>query len=215
MPIELSPAGNGLSVRTWKTDVRYCPTCLRLTHPFEDGDTSEPASRLDISTSSDGMLMVSRRFREMLEVWGVADLEFRTLANRMSLMLPRRTVFRDLTHVEHRIEPPCRGCALPAIRLGFDIAGEALMAGQTPVGDMDIARIVPSFVNECGAFYHLAIGDKLWEKMRAAKVRGIGSRGPLEQPAPAPAYILATGHYGGPAYPLRLESAASKERSDE
>lgn len=109
----LSAKDNGLYFFRGRRDVRRCSACGALKNKWgEDIGSAAWTGNLkdEVSNSYDGVLVVSPRFRSVVEGDGMTGLDFRHLAGGFFNALPNSVVPFDSVRRLTRFEKKCKEC---------------------------------------------------------------------------------------------------------
>ena len=171
--LTVSGHDNGLYFFYDRDDVRRCPACAALTRKWEE-DLSVVAidkkSHYDISYSYDGVLVVSRRFREVYEAEGMTGLEFSELQCGYYAVTATRIVVFDAKSRQTRFENKCADCGEYESVTG---ATPAFLLASPEVAAMEFVRTDLEFGSGDEKGPVLVCGESAGEALRIAKMRGL------------------------------------------
>jgi hypothetical protein len=170
---ELLAPDNDLYFFRGRLDVTRCVSCGELTKKWEEDLSSVPIpdrGSYDVSYSYDGVLVVSTRFREVVELEGIAGVEFRPLQAGLFSAASVTVVPFDAKARETRFENRCPNC-----RRYESVVGATpvfLMPGAV-VPDDGVVRTDLEFGSGDEKTPVLLCGDEAAKRLRGHKLRGL------------------------------------------
>lgn len=171
MPKYVGTDFNGIALLARSETTRYCPTCFAWTHPYEDAYDSKKVPDTDLSSSPEGLKVVSQRCMQFFDKVGVKDLWTKTLTSGASLLLPKESIDVDLRGSELDTSENCKTCGRQPDFLSNG-APHKLLVGQRTVPQMGLLRTRQVFGSENELFFHLVIGDELASLIENEKLTG-------------------------------------------
>ena len=164
---------NDLSFFKGRDDVKRCSSCGLLVAKWDEelGVVSIPHHlRYDVSSSYDGVVVVSRRFRDVYESAGLNGLEFTPLTGSYFALRATNTVAFDSAKRGTRFVKKCGTCGQYESVVGaapaFLVAGEA-------IGEMAFARTDLEFGSGDEKAPVFVCGARAAEALRGAKLKGM------------------------------------------
>jgi hypothetical protein len=156
-----------------RDDVRRCESCGQLLNKWEEDLTVVPIPRklkLDVSASYDGVVVVSRRFRELYERTGMAGLRFTGLSETAFAVQPDATVKFDTENGDTRFSDRCDDCGQYETAV---CTTEAFQRDGNDVSDMGFARSDLEFGSGDEKSPLIICGDSAARILRKAKLKGL------------------------------------------
>lgn len=163
---------NGLRLLTGREDVRRCASCGLLLDKWQEDLPGEALKRLrfDVSYSYDGVLVVSRRFRDLYEGSQMKGLEWIPLGSRHFAVRAAQVVTFDAKRRGTRFINRCQVCGQYESVVG---AAPAFLAESSAVDDLGFARTDLEFGSADEKAPVLICGDAAAEILRGARLRGL------------------------------------------
>ena len=167
---------NGLYFFHRRDDVTRCEACGQLTRKWEE--VAQPVRgprrlKLDVSSSHDGVDVVSRRFREVYDGAELGGLRFRPIGGRGFVVLADAVVEFDAEAYGTRFENRCGVCGSYESVVG---AVPVLLRRGSRVPVRGFARTDLEFASDDEKSPILICGDDAAEALRAAGLRGLNLR---------------------------------------
>ncbi len=164
---------NGLYFFYGRDDVARCDACGQLSRKWEEELRPVRGPRrlkLDVSTSYDGVGVVSQRFREVYEAAGLTGLRFLSIGARGFVVLADAVVEFDPVGRGTRFEKHCESCGTHGAVAG---AYPVLLRGGSEAPGRGFARTDLEFGSDDEKSPVLVCGDEAAEVLRAATLRGL------------------------------------------
>jgi hypothetical protein len=156
-----------------RPDVTRCSSCGALTKKWEEDMSSVPIpvnGRYDVSYSYDGVLVVTRKFKDVVADEGIVGMEFRPLQEGLFSASAARVVQFDAKSRETRFENRCPTCHIYESVVGATPV--FLMPGAT-VPDNGVARTDLEFGSDDEKGPLIICGDEAARKLRKRRLRGL------------------------------------------
>jgi hypothetical protein len=169
----LSADDNDLTFFDERQDVRRCPVCGQLTNKWDEELISLPLNPLpkaDVSYSLDGVLVVSSRFKNVVEGAGAAGLGFHPLQAGLFAARSVDAVPFDAERRETRFEGRCATCGLYESVVG---ATPVFLRTGAHVPDDGFVRTDLEFGSDDEKSPLELCGNKMAARLSLAKLRGI------------------------------------------
>ena len=171
-----------------RKDVRRCGSCGLLLAKWKE-DLSAVAMpailRLDLSTSRDGIVVVSKRFRSLYDSTGMSGLLFTAVGRGGFVVQATRIVEFDAERRGTRFIHQCDVCGQFESVVG---AAPVFLIGGVAVPEMEFARTDLEFGSMDEKTPMLVCGDEVARILRQANLKGID----LESVRPGPADLDRT-----------------------
>lgn len=164
---------NDISFFEGRDDVKRCDACGHLLAKWEEdlSIVSMPCRlRYDVSTSSDGVVVVSTRFRELYETTGMTGLRFISLGDNAFAVQSTELVRFDAMRRGTRFVDKCGACGHYESVVG---AAPAFLEQGTRVADMGFARTDLEFGSGDEKSPVLVCGDSAAGALREARLSGM------------------------------------------
>lgn len=140
---------------------RRCVACGDFTHKFDGPFSSRKKPKKDVSTSTEGIYVISPRLKEFLTQNGVGSVVYHSLESGFHIPVPAIRVTLDLSGCPNaRHARYCHTCG----RFDSFTKGqgtEAIMAGQPEIDPMGIARTAQWFSSNRQQSFTIVVGDRL------------------------------------------------------
>lgn len=169
----LSGHNNGYYFFYGREDVKRCPACKSLLDKWNEDLACVPiprAPKYEISYSYDGVLVVTQRFREVVEGAGITGLVFTPLQRGLFAIRASSTIAFDPVRRQTRFEGRCESCGTYTQVAGATPA--YFMPGAT-LPPMGFARTDIEFGSNDGKSPMEICGDEAAKVLRAAKFRSL------------------------------------------
>jgi hypothetical protein len=164
---------NDISFFEDREDAKRCATCGQLLAKWEEDLSTVRMPRklkYDVSTSYDGVVVVSARFRELYEAKGMTGLQFIPLSESAFAIQATRLVQFDAVSRGTRFVDKCDACGQYESVVG---AAPAFLTSGADVAEMGFARTDLEFGSGDEKSPVLICGDSAATALREAKLKGI------------------------------------------
>lgn len=164
---------NDMSFFDGREDVGRCASCGQILAKWEVNLAIVPAPRklrYDVSTSCDGVVVVSRRFRELYDATGMTGLRFTPLGDHAFSVQSTELVQFDSVSRGTRFLQHCDMCGQYESVVG---AAPAFLMKGAHVADMGFARTDLEFGSRDEKSPLLICGDSAATILSEAKLKGM------------------------------------------
>lgn len=169
----LSSQDNGLSFFRGRADVKRCAVCNRLLNKWEEDLASVPitkAPKYDLSYSYDGVLVATRRVKELVDRERLVGMAFRPLQRDLFAARPSAVVAFDAKGRDTRFEDKCETCgSYESVTGAIPVM---LRAGEV-VGANAFARTDLDFGSDDAKLPLVLCGDEVANALKKSKLRGV------------------------------------------
>ncbi len=189
MPYALDTYPSGMVLVGERQSVLRCPMCKVPTHRFEDGFDCDSKPSRDFSCSADGFEIVSQRVKEFFEERATGDVEFFPLVRGYWVVLPKRSVFLDLSEAElyvyneqnNSIGPACGRMNGIFLKKPWN---SRIMNSERMIEGHEVAREAQELGSQGAEMIGLLVGDEMMGLIKSAGFSGVEEYYHLEQPVP-------------------------------
>ncbi|HEX5745174.1 MAG TPA: hypothetical protein VFZ09_02960 [Archangium sp.] len=164
---------NDLSFFKDRNDVKRCSSCGLLVAKWKENLSvvSVPRRlRYDVSSSYDGVVVVSQRFRDVYERTGLTGLEFTPLTGGYFALRATHTVVFDSARRGTRFVKKCDACGQYESVAG---AAPAFLVDGEAIGELAFARTDLEFGSGDERAPVFVCGARAAEALRGAKLKGM------------------------------------------
>ena len=168
-----SSQDNGLYFLYDRADLRRCAVCNQLLNKWEEDLASVPITktpRYNFSYSYDGVLVATRRVKELIEGEGLVGMTFRPLQRDLFAARPSAVVAFDAKGRGTRFENKCDTCVSYESVVG---ATPIMLRAGEGVGANAFARTDLEFGSNDEKTPMVLCGDEVASALKKSKLRGV------------------------------------------
>lgn len=152
-----------------------CPACKVALDLFSAGFPGKAKPTTDLSTTSEGLPLVSRRMKELLDKICPSLIDYFETGGGYFILRPQACKYFDLTNMKAEYLSLCTTCGRHTAYHAFNLWEPKYLEVQSPIGHLDLVRSHQQFGPINQRCYSLFMGSQLLKEIKREKMKGIRS----------------------------------------